>query len=190
MTNYTAIHYKILGLLKTMDAMFSTAGAIAGFLNLSIVQVENAIAQLTKDGMIATRKNEIFLTQEGADTFIGAVKRSGLEQSDYHQFVREALSGTDKDGKQSTITNAALPSNKRQQRGNASSTAHDNMIDLARKLKLETDQVKQMVLEGRIKECKKCKQIEIHQFARKNVVNTPCNKCRAKRLAERRTGNE
>jgi hypothetical protein len=87
--------------------------------------VHMALQRLLARGWVTRRRNEWVKTTDGEDEFRAEIRDPRLKLSP-QEFKREALTGVDKRGKQSTLTRAALPGKELRERRNADQ--HRNIV--------------------------------------------------------------
>lgn len=184
MKHFSATHYKILGALRTLDGAPTRIDNLYEFLGLPAVESVKAVKELIDDGYVTINDLKVSITMEGAGLFGAVCDNSKDDPEGYFAFRNEALTGCDSKGHQSKICNAALPSGKKYYH-NAAGKAHDQMMDLARKLKMSTEQCIEWIELGRIRECRKCGEVAVHS-TRGKYNEDVCNKCNWIREKERR----
>ena len=178
------IHYKILFAISQMEGVLTSAVEVASFISEQIVDTIDATRDLISTGLLCVYKGDILITLDGRKTVDDTMANVAMEQPSYYQWRNEALTGCDKKGKETKLENVAIPSGKRQSTSRQS-FSHDAMMDLAKKMNMETAECARLVAEGLLRVCKRCKGVEIHGKNGKSVQSM-CNRCRAKKAREER----
>jgi hypothetical protein len=144
------------------DGLVWTAEMIAEQLRISTSNVSVALIGLLKLGYVEQRGKEWVKTVDGETLFLEEIRDTRIRTSSV-EFREEALTGMTKDGNQSKLTMAALPSlsepahghrNKEEDEAIKVSMRSSAIRTIARDLDMSLDEVADGLRTGRVGRCK------------------------------------